>query len=684
MIGDGQYLWIGTNGGLVKFDRISRSYNVLHPSNSGLLMNAVTSLTKDREGALWVASRGAGVARLKDGNWTHFTSKDHNFGSGVIWAMSTDSAGTVWFGCDSGLVSYRDARFSRLTMEKAPFQTNNIFSLMTDRSGALWVGTQMTGSKDPERASVLRLKDGKWEVHNASTDVKFQSGSPYSIFEAKNGDMWFGFQSKVARLKDKTWETYAAIPSDGLYNYVYGLNEDANGTMYMTTSYGASRFDGTKWNVMSDYPLASGISIVSAEEGLWFCASQIDGIALLKNNLWESYHELSHTALPTNYVNAMTIDAHGVYWFAGNGHEVTSFDGETWKQYQFLNADTDRVVSLAADSSGNLWIGTISSGFCKWDGSKVTYYNRSNSPMISNSIFTIAYDKKRDGLWLGGRTDQKSDSTVKGSLLWYGGNSWRNYYPSNSKMPWVEFNDIEIDEMGDIWIAFPYFGVSRFDGAEEWTTFNAENSDLANNMPNDLAIDRKGHVWVASYSGAASYDGSNWKAFSREHDGLGSDALTSVTIDAAGDVWFGAYLDQTGGLVRFNGSEWRHYTVFDSPVGSLLILKMMADDKGNIFAGTYDAGIVAHHYGTLNSSAARKASEQLVCFPNPASDIVTLKLEDSGIASVYISDILGREVLTQTIDASEPTLDVSKLLPGTYFLVIEQQDTTRVENLIVY
>jgi ligand-binding sensor domain-containing protein len=686
MIGDGQFLWIGTNGGLVKFDKMTRTYRVFHTSTSGIPMNAIMSLNKDQEGGIWVGTRGAGVARLLNNTWTTFNSKDHDFGNGVILSMSTDSNGAVWFGTDSGLVSYDHGVFSQLNTNSAPFESNFIYSLCTDRTGGLWVGTDDVSGERTDRSNLLRLKDGKWELHHKGLDTKYPTGPVVASYPAKNGDMWFGYQSKVARMIDREWQQFNALPSGGLYNYVFGLAEDSAGIMYMTTSYGASRFNGTTWDVMKDYPLASGIAIVVDGEDMWYCASQNDGIAVVRNNAWEAYHELSNTPLASNYVEAMTIDSKGVYWFANGGPRLTSFDGESWKQYNLLETNGNEYIStLAADSSGNIWMSTGMTGFAKWDGVALTRYNMSNTPMNSNRVKTIAYDKVRDRLWIGELPDSQSDSAVKGGLVWFDGKNWKVLHPQNSSMPAIQLNDIEIAPNGDLWISLPYFGVAKFDGEDTWTVYNKANSDIPSDLGSAVCIARNGEVWFASGEGAAKFKDGIWKSYTKANSEIGSNSLHGVAIDTADNVWFASFSTEDGGILKFDGETWQHYGLFDSPVGSMLILTVMADKKGNVIAGTYDAGVIFHHPAGQAAIHQEPLGKQLSVFPNPASRTVHVRSSDHSLMTVRLFDVLGREWLYSPAHGeSELTFDVSTFPKGSYYLSIDQDGGTVSKPVMIY
>lgn len=61
------YLWIGTFGGLVRFD--GDSFKTFHASPGGLVSNRILSLYEDRRGRLWIGTEGGGIALYESGRF---------------------------------------------------------------------------------------------------------------------------------------------------------------------------------------------------------------------------------------------------------------------------------------------------------------------------------------------------------------------------------------------------------------------------------------------------------------------------------------------------------------------------------------------------------------------------------------------------------------------------------------
>ena len=62
------YLWVGTSGGLVRFDGVH--FTVFDRQNTPALHeNSIFCLLVSRDGALWIGTEGGGIVRMADGRF---------------------------------------------------------------------------------------------------------------------------------------------------------------------------------------------------------------------------------------------------------------------------------------------------------------------------------------------------------------------------------------------------------------------------------------------------------------------------------------------------------------------------------------------------------------------------------------------------------------------------------------
>lgn len=76
-----------------------------------------------------------------------------------------------------------------------------------------------------------------------------------------------------------------------------------------------------------------------------------------------------------------------------------------------------------------------------------------------------------------------------------------------------------------------------------------------------------------------------------------------------------------------------------------------------------------------------KKNPGLKVYPNPVSDILNIN-SDPKIKSVRIYDLSGKNVLTQTVDANKPAINVSSLSSGTYVITAETETGLQSAKII--
>ncbi len=137
-----------------------------------------------------------------------------------------------------------------------------------------------------------------------------------------------------------------------------------------------------------------------------------------------------------------------------------------------------------------------------------------------------------------------------------------------------------------------------------------------------------------------------------------------MVFDCEQEVWEQAYIMAN----EFNSPY--HYTeeykfVLDKWKGKDIIIAFVKN-------GTYqmamdDIRIVCYEGTSVNDMA----SSVMEIYPNPAKDVVTIKIGDyNNNDNVTISDISGRVLMTQAITDDEMNLDISGLAKGMYIVKV--------------
>jgi signal transduction histidine kinase/ligand-binding sensor domain-containing protein/DNA-binding response OmpR family regulator len=264
-----EFLWVGTAGGGLnrvnkKTGSITYFKNIPHSSEC-IGSDFITSIIRDKDGELWVGTWGMGFDKMVSNQSSYRFIHNRNIpgveGSLVNDFISTlyeDKEGNFWVGTEGGLDLYlkTTGNFRHLcrNSEVSPV-ISEVGCLLRDSSGNLWIGTRnglyyIASSFIPELITTGNTSGIICIRNNPDNQTSLSENYVISLFENSNGSIWIGTfgnglnkldEDKNAIGKDPKFSRYTQ--ADGLCNnVVYGIIEDENKTLWLSTDFGLSHF----------------------------------------------------------------------------------------------------------------------------------------------------------------------------------------------------------------------------------------------------------------------------------------------------------------------------------------------------------------------------------------------------------------------------------------------------------
>jgi signal transduction histidine kinase/ligand-binding sensor domain-containing protein len=211
----GGELLVTTNDGAFLFDVRRESYLPLSERYPGAGLGAVSAAVLDATGALWLAhptsvervDRRSGAVQLFDGA----TGSGGAFAGSFVDALHVDARGHLWVGTERGLTCL-DSEGQRLAAygEGDGLPNPNVASITEDSSGNIWVGTN---------GGLARLRGAVAAPAGAAIvafDERDGMTGPICIrgaaFRSRNGELYFGTTSGLARFLPESFETNGRVP----------------------------------------------------------------------------------------------------------------------------------------------------------------------------------------------------------------------------------------------------------------------------------------------------------------------------------------------------------------------------------------------------------------------------------------------------------------------------------------
>lgn len=267
-------LWIGTeDGGVNIFDRQSNTFTYLNKENSKLKSNNIKSLLEDSDGKVWIGTYMGGlyVFDKKTGTLVAYNRQVNNkssIGDDRIWDIFKDSNGQLWFGTSNGL-----NLFNKKTGEFVHYLNDLSFKaiqfITEDSRGNLLL------TADEQTVYVFNPHGGV---------VKEYSYPARYIFEDKDKNIWIGtIREGLLKLSPEYELLKRYTINEGLCdNTVYGIIEDFNGLLWLSTLNGISHFD-PKNEKFKNYHEYSGLPSNKFNYGA-FCKTSKNELVFGSNN----------------------------------------------------------------------------------------------------------------------------------------------------------------------------------------------------------------------------------------------------------------------------------------------------------------------------------------------------------------------------------------------------------------
>ncbi|WP_373523130.1 two-component regulator propeller domain-containing protein, partial [Aquiflexum sp.] len=361
---------------------------------------------------------------------------------------------------------------------------------------------------------------------HAQSDLKFERLSTedglshnyvQSIYQDKDGFMWFGTGDGLNKYNGYNFQTYRADPRNPQHtlnsNFIYSIHEDRKERIWVgshglnlldkqTESFTTFLADSTQFSYLN-IPL----SIYEDEEGLiWFSAG--GGL----NKLDPETHSFTSYLSPELTPNfGLVKDVNGIFWM-GSGAGLYKFDPQSEKLSRVPLAHEDHphptIKALSIDAENILWIGTGGVGLFRLD------------------------------------TRENSDQALA-------------YNPNNQVNSFISNNGIMEGSTGLIWLATTE-GLQQIDKkANQVSTYRADPSipgSLSSNQVSAVFQDRTGTLWVGTDNGInklITYPKPfhSYKINSKGYNTrLEENKVNSIILDSEGMVWLGT----VKGLYQFN------------------------------------------------------------------------------------------------------------------------------------
>jgi len=504
------YLWVGTAGGLARFDGI-RFTTFESAEVAEVASQPIFGLMEDAEGNLWIG-HAKGAARYRDGRFEAVFRNDLTAGRRV-WAFAQARDGVVWAATENGLVRFERGA-AKLYQQAEGLPTNRLRSLTFDRDGVLWIGTTGGG--------LISYVSGRFEVFNPANgfphlEVRFVLADP-------SGGMWAatagGGLARVDRGRITTYTMADGLPTDQLT----ALALDEQGSLWIGTwGSGVARLSEGRFTSISRVEGLAGDqiwSLVVDREGSVWIGTWVGGMSRLSNRAFVVFG--TPEGLSNDNARSVVHARDGVTWVSTAGGGLNRIEGDRITRVgKNEGLPTDETSTVFEDRDGSLWVGTYTAGVVRIRHGKIEAYGTARG--IPNVDVRVVFQDRAGTVWAGTRS----------GLARFTGQGFAKVEEPGAPSEGV--SAILEDKSGTLWFGTPGQGlVSYRDG--KFTILTREDG-LVSNWIMALHEDPSGNLWIGSNGEGMNRLRNGRLTAIRPADGLWDGIAQAIVEDRTGHLW---------------------------------------------------------------------------------------------------------------------------------------------------
>lgn len=312
LLPDGDVIWVGTSGGVVRYDITTDKYR-LFDLRSGLLARGIFHLSK-LDGRLVAGTYGGGMSIYNEpsDSWDNY-NVPNGMGDAFVYDVLEMENGDLWI--------------------------------------ATWSGANRVvgGALDDREA---------WEIFTVeNTNGGLPNDWVYGLAKGKNGELWLATEGGLARFNDGAWSNWDHADGQGAaYELVKSDLQFDNDPARVSTHHQRQKTEMGLEDIDVAYNPNYIVALLVDDAGVVWSGTWGGGLARFDGDTWVNY--TTKDGLPANHIFSLHRDPDGVIW-VGTSNGLARMRADGFDTFGVADGLFSNIVfSMATAADGSRWIGS--------------------------------------------------------------------------------------------------------------------------------------------------------------------------------------------------------------------------------------------------------------------------------------------------------------------------------------
>jgi len=314
---DGKYVWVGTSGGVIRYDTEQDDYVMFNNKNSGLLSNGIFHISRLDDRRMAIGTYGGGLALY-------------------------DTVADKW-----EIINIPQGLADQFVYDVVKLDNGDVWI-------ATWSGANLVHNGDFDNPDA-------WETFTVeNTNGGLPNPWVYGVEKGANGDMWFATEDGLARYRNGKWKNWQH--ADGLgadYDVVKDAIEFKSDPGQASMHHAQQKTEQGLQNVKVAYNPNYVISMQVEKDGTVWAGTWGAGLARFKDGKWRNF--TTRDGLPADHVFMLYLDPQQNLWI-GTSRGLARYNRNNGTFSVKTMADglyAENVFSMSDGQDGDLWIGSF-------------------------------------------------------------------------------------------------------------------------------------------------------------------------------------------------------------------------------------------------------------------------------------------------------------------------------------